>query len=120
METWVSGPGLEADHARATGARLAGEEIAARAEARRRAARATLDRHASRLARGLAHVVNIFDPHVVVLGGGLSKLAHLYAGCCRTRIAPHVFAGAPSVTIRPPRWGDASGVRGAAWLWGRP
>jgi fructokinase len=118
LETWVSGPGLEADHARVTGERLAGVEIVARAEAGDAAARATLDRHASRLARGLAHVINILDPHVVVLGGGLSNLAHLYAEL-PDRIRPHLFAAHASVTVRPPRWGDASGVRGAAWLWGR-
>jgi fructokinase len=95
------------------------EEIAARATAGDANARATLDRHASRLARGLATVVNIFDPDVIVLGGGLSKLAHLYE-VLPALVAPHVFADTPQVTIKPPRWGDASGVRGAAWLWGRP
>jgi fructokinase len=118
LETWVSGPAMEADHARATGERLAGAEIAARAGRGDAAASATLDRHTGRLARGLAHVVNIFDPHVVVLGGGLSNLVHLYADL-PSRIAPHLFAAHPRVTIKPPRWGDASGVRGAAWLWGR-
>ena len=119
LETWVSGPGLEADHARATGESLAGAEIAARAGRGDAGARATLERHASRLARGLAHVINIVDPHMVVLGGGLSNLAHLYAEL-PGRIAPHLFAAHPRVTVKPPRWGDASGVRGAAWLWGRP
>ncbi len=118
LETWVSGPGMEADHARATGESLAGAEIAARAGRGDAAARATLDRHASRLARGLAHVMNIVDPHVVVLGGGLSSLAHLYTEL-PDRIVPHLFAAHPRVTVKPPRWGDASGVRGAAWLWGR-
>jgi fructokinase len=116
LETWVSGPGMEADHARATGESLAGAAIAARAGRGDAAARATLERHASRLARGLAHVINIFDPHVVVLGGGLSNLAHLYAEL-PDRVALHLFAAHPRVTIEPPRWGDASGVRGAAWLW---
>jgi fructokinase len=119
LETWVSGPGMEADHGRVTGERLAGAEIAARAERGDAAATATLDRHAGRLARGLAHVINILDPHMIVLGGGLSNLAHLYAELPR-RIAPHLFAAHPRVTVQPPRWGDASGVRGAAWLWGRP
>jgi fructokinase len=118
LETWVSGPALEADHARASGLRLAGPEIAARAEAGDAIARATLDRHADRLARGLAHVMNIVDPHVVVLGGGLSGLAHLYDRLPEI-IGRHLFTANPAVTIRPPRWGDAGGVRGAAWLWGR-
>jgi fructokinase len=119
IETWVSGPGLAADHARATGDTLSAEEIASRAAVDDPAAVATLERHLGRLARGLAHVINVFDPHVVVLGGGLSKLQHLYARL-PTAIAPWVFADSPAVDIRPPRWGDASGVRGAAWLWREP
>jgi fructokinase len=116
IETWVSGPGLEADHARATGARMCPEEIAARANGGDADARATLERHAGRLARGLAHVVNIFDPDVIVLGGGLSKLAHLYR-VLPTLVAPYVFAEPARVVVKPPVWGDAGGVRGAAWLW---
>ncbi len=117
METWVSGPGLEADHARATGQQLSAEAIAAGAAAGEAEARATLERHASRLARGLAAVVNVFDPEVIVLGGGLSKLAHLYE-VLPALIAPHILRRCAQVAIKPPRWGDAGGVRGAAWLWG--
>jgi fructokinase len=116
IETWVSGPGLEADHARATGERIAAEQIAARASGGDAAARATLDRHVGRLARGLAHVINIFDPDVIVLGGGLSKLAHLYE-VLPGLAAPHIFAEPARVVVKPPLWGDAGGVRGAAWLW---
>jgi fructokinase len=116
METWVSGPGMSADHARATGATIPAEEIVARASNGDGPAIDTLARHASRLARGLALVVNIIDPDVVVLGGGLSKLAHLYE-TLPGLMAPHIFADRASVDIRPPRWGDSSGVRGAAWLW---
>jgi fructokinase len=116
METWVSGPALEADHARATGEPLAAEAIAARAAAGDRAAQASLDRHAGRLARGLAGAINVFDPDVIVLGGGLSKLGHLYR-MLPGLVAPHVFAEEARVLIKPPVWGDASGVRGAAWLW---
>lgn len=116
METWVSGPGLAADHARATGERQSAETIAARAETGDEVALATMARHADRLARGLAHVVNILDPAVIVLGGGLSKLGHLYRNLPGL-MAPHIFADAPHVDVRPPRWGDASGVRGAARLW---
>jgi fructokinase len=119
LETWVSGPGLEADHARVAGECLSGVEIVERAIGGDAKAKATLDRHAGRLARGLAHVINIFDPHIVVLGGGLSNLAHLYAEL-PDRIGPHLFATHRCVTVRPPRWGDASGVRGAAWLWQDP
>lgn len=116
LETWLSGPGIEADHLRVTGTRLAGEDIAARAANGDASAQATLDRHAGRLARGLAHIINVFDPEVIVLGGGLSKLGHLYE-VLPPLIAPHVFAAAPKVAVKPPRWGDASGVRGAARLW---
>lgn len=117
METWVSGPGLAADHERVTGERLSAEEIGKRAEAGDSSSVATLERHADRLARGIAHVVNIVDPQVVVLGGGLSKLQHLYS-VVPGLVAPWIFADAPALTLRPPLWGDASGVRGAAWLWG--
>ncbi len=115
----MSGPGLEADHARVAGESLTSAAIAARAAGGDAAATATLDRHASRLARGLAHVINIFDPHVIVLGGGLSNLPHLYADAAGPDRRA-LFAAQPRITIRPPRWGDASGVRGAAWLWGKP
>ncbi len=116
METWVSGTGLSNDFARASGTRLTGEQIVAKAEAGDAAARLTLDRHADRLGRGLALITNILDPHVIVLGGGLSNLQELY------RILPQkmrrwVFADHAAPEIRPPRWGDASGVRGAARLW---
>lgn len=116
IETFVSGPGLAADHSHATGQSIAADEIATRAATGDLCARATLNRHTSRLARAIAHVINIIDPEVIVIGGGLSNLAHLYADL-PPLIAPHVFAASPRITIRPPRWGDDSGVRGAAWLW---
>jgi len=116
MEMWASGTGLSADYQRRTGERVSGHEIAARAALGEPAAATSLDRHASRLARGLAHVINIVDPEVVVLGGGLSKLPHLYEALPRLA-APYVFSDVKSIVVRPPKWGDASGVRGAAWLW---
>ena len=119
LETWVSGPGMAADHARVTGETHTAIEIAARASAGNGAARATLSRHADRLARGLAHVVNIIDPDVLVLGGGLSQLSHLYEQL-PPLMAPHIFADQASVVIKAPRWGDASGTRGAARLWDLP
>jgi fructokinase len=118
METWVSGPAMAQDYARVSGAEaMTAVDIAAAAAAGDAAALATLQRHASRLARGLAAIVNVFDPDVIVLGGGLSNLTHLYAELPGLMF-PHIFADAPAVDIRPPRWGDASGVRGAAWLAG--
>ena len=116
METWVSGTGLTDDHRRRTGEDLTGHDIVARASAGDAAAKASLDRHASRLARGIAHVINIVDPEVIVLGGGLSNLPHLYEDLPRLA-APYVFSDVKDIIIRPPKWGDASGVRGAAWLW---
>ncbi|MFN0217549.1 MAG: ROK family protein [Hyphomicrobium sp.] len=115
LEAWVSGPALALDHARVTGQNLTAEDIAHAAGGGSAAAQATLARHADRLARGLAQVVNIVDPDVIVLGGGLSKLAHLYSALPDLMI-PHIFADAPTVRVLPPKWGDASGVRGAAWL----
>ena len=119
MESWVSGPALARDHREATGETLTAEEIAGKALSGDRACQETLQRHASRLARGLAAVVNIVDPEVVVLGGGLSEMPHLY-DALPDLMAPFIFASDARVTIRPPVHGSASGVRGAAWLWGRP
>lgn len=116
LETFVSGTGLAADFARITGETLTGEEIVARHRLGDAAAGTALSRHADRLGRGLAHVVNIFDPEVIVLGGGLSQLDHLYRDL-PDRVAAYVLSDAPAPDIRPPRWGDASGVRGAARLW---
>jgi len=116
MEAWVSGPGMAADHERHTGEAITAEEIAARATEGDNAANETLDRHASRLARGIAMVINIFDPERIVLGGGLSNLSRLYSNLPQL-IMPHIFADEKSVDIRPPKHGPASGVRGAARLW---
>jgi fructokinase len=107
---------MAADHTRLTGETLTAEEIAVRAKGGNGKARATLSRHADRLARGLALVVNIIDPDVLVLGGGLSKLSHLYEKLPKLT-GPHIFADQASVVIKAPRWGDASGSRGAARLW---
>ena len=116
METWVSGPGMAADHLRATGEALTAEEIAQRASAGDAKSHATLDRYASRLGRGLAHVVNLIDPHVIVLGGGLSQISSLYSALGHT-MQRYILADHAHIDIRPPKWGDDSGVRGAAWLW---
>jgi fructokinase len=116
METWVSGPALVRDHARMTRVTTTAEAIVALAAAGDEAARSTLARHGNRLARGLAHVVNLIDPEVIVLGGGLSDLGHLY-DMLPALMAQHIFADRPAVDLVPPRWGATSGVRGAAWLW---
>lgn len=116
IETYISGTGLARDHAEVTGVALSGEDIVIAAEQGDAAALATLDRHADRTARGLALITSIFDPDVIVLGGGLSRLAHLY-DVLPGLMARHMLTDEATPIVRPPRWGDASGVRGAAWLW---
>jgi len=116
LETWLSGTGLENDFERANGHRLSGEAIVAAATSGDDAAQACLDRHASRLGRGLAMIVNILDPDVIVLGGGLSQLDHLYKQV-PALAAPYIFADHADLKLVPPVHGDASGARGAAWLW---
>jgi len=115
METWVSGPALAADYARMGGSPVPAETIVARSHSGDALAVAAIAAHAGRLARGLAQIVNILDPDVIVLGGGLSALPHLYVELPNL-MAPYLFADSTAVAILPPRWGDASGVRGAARL----
>jgi predicted NBD/HSP70 family sugar kinase len=96
IETYLSGPGLERD----------GGESA-------------LGRYAERLARALAGVINILDPDVIVLGGGVSNVARLYDNVPRLWL-PYVFSDRVATRLLPPKHGDSSGVRGAAWLWDGP
>lgn len=116
VETWLSGPGMAADHWRHYGETLRAEEIAARAAGGDAAADETLWRYERRLAKALAQVVNILDPDVIVLGGGLSNIDRLYDTVPRLW-QEHIFS--PVVLTRLCRnvHGDSSGVRGAAWLW---
>ncbi|HEX3099276.1 MAG TPA: ROK family protein [Usitatibacter sp.] len=116
IETYLSGPGLSSDHARVGGERADAAEIARRAGEGDAACAATLERHAARLARALATVINMVDPDVIVLGGGLSSIARLYDDVPR-RWGEHVFSDEVRTRLAPPTHGDASGVRGAAWLW---
>lgn len=118
IETFLSGPGLSADHARATGETRSSAEIAARAAAGDAAAEATLRRYEGRMARALASIINVLDPDVIVLGGGLSKLERLYANV-PAQWAAWIFSDRVDTRLVAPRHGDASGVRGAAWLWAR-
>jgi len=113
IETWLSGPGLANDHARRTGETRAAHEIAASDTP---ACRDSMARHADRLARALASVVNLVDPDVIVLGGGVSNTAGL-AETVQARLAGHVFCDALTTRVVRHRHGDSSGVRGAAWLW---
>jgi len=116
IETFLSGPGLARDHREATGADLAPEAILAAARAGDAACEATLARYEERLARALAHVINILDPDVIVLGGGLSNLDRLYDSVPQLW-GPWVFSDRVDTRLCRHVHGDASGVRGAAWLW---
>jgi fructokinase len=117
IETFLSGPGLSADHEAATREAIEPDGIVARAGAGDAQAEASLRRYEDRMARALASVINVLDPEVIVLGGGLSNLTRLYESL--PRLWPrYVFSDRVDTHLRPPRHGDASGVRGAAWLWG--
>lgn len=116
IETFLSGPGMQADHLAHGGPRLSAAEIAAAAEAGDPAARATRQRYAERLARGLASIINVVDPDVIVLGGGVSRVRWLYEAVPGLW-APWVFSDRVDTPLRPAQHGDSSGVRGAAWLW---
>ena len=116
IETFLSGPALARDYIAHGGNDLAAADVAARADAGDPRAIAALDRYERRFARAIASVINIIDPDVIVLGGGLSNIASLY-----TRVpalwGPHVFSDHVVTRLVRARHGDASGVRGAAWLW---
>jgi fructokinase len=117
LETWLSGPGMARDHQAHNGVALSTHDIVERALAGDAACLATLTRYESRLARGLAHVINILDPDVIVLGGGMSNIQRLYETVPELWKA-WVFSDLVATRLVPPRFGDSSGVRGAAWLWG--
>jgi len=115
VETWLSGPSLALDHARHTGVDATAGDIAAAAAAGDHAASATVERYADRLARGLASVINLVDPDVIVLGGGVSNIGTLY-----DRVPElwdrYVFGDSVVTPLVPAVHGDSSGVRGAAYL----
>jgi fructokinase len=115
LETWLSGPGLAEDYHRRGGERSTSEQILAHVGADPRAA-ATLRAWTSRLARGLASVINVLDPDVIVIGGGLSQVASLYRDVPAIW-SEWVFSDVVTTRLVSARYGDASGVRGAAWLW---
>ena len=121
IETFVSGTGLERDYLAATGRAASAESIVALAEAggateAEAEAEAALERYEERLARALASVINIVDPEVIVLGGGMSNVERLY-GNVPGLWAPFVFSDKVETRLAPPVHRDSSGVRGAAWLW---
>ena len=116
IETFVSGTGIARDHRERTGEAILAAEIVDGMRMGQVAARETYDLYLDRLARGLAHVVNILDPDAIVLGGGMSNVDELYGDLPRC-IEPYVFSDLFTTPVLKHRHGDASGVRGAAWLW---
>jgi len=116
IETWISRVGLEKDYERASGKKLSGKEVVACCEAGETAAMACLGRYEDRLARSLAQVINILDPDVIVLGGGMSQLSRLYRNIPH-RLKEFVFGREADTPVLAAKHGDSSGVRGAAWLW---
>ena len=116
IETFLSGPGLAADFARRGGDVATSESVVARAGAGDALARQALDAWLRRLAKSLATVINLVDPDVIVAGGGLSRIESIYETVPRLWSA-WVFSDRVATRIEPARFGDASGVRGAAWLW---
>lgn len=116
METWVSGTGLARDFLAQTDRALTGRQIVMEAEAGSVEANAALDRLEDRLARGLAAVVQVLDPDIIVFGGGLSRIDRIYRGVA-ARLPGYVFGGEAETPLVPAIHGDSSGVRGAAWLW---
>jgi fructokinase len=118
IEAFLSGPGLARDYRDATGLELDASLVAERAERGEDAAKAALARYEDRMARALAVVLNLLDPDVVVLGGGMSRVTRLYEQVPRLWQS-WAFSDRITTPLRPPLHGDSSGVRGAAWLWGR-
>lgn len=116
IETFLSGPGMAADHTLATGEQRDGEDIVAGAIAGDAGCAASLMRYEERLARSLATVINLLDPDVIVLGGGLSNVARWYETVPRLW-GQHVFSDVVRTRLERHAHGDSSGVRGAAWLW---
>ncbi|MFH1726276.1 MAG: ROK family protein [Elusimicrobiota bacterium] len=115
IETFLSGPGLSRDHESHTGTRLEGREIARLADEGRPEAAATMDRYEDRLARALVSVMNVLDPDAIVLGGGVSNIARLYDNVPRIW-KKYVFTDRPVTRLLKAKYGDSSGVRGAARL----
>lgn len=125
IETFLSGPGLAADYARRAlrptqepTSVLTAQDVVRRAGEGDQVAEDALQRYLNRLARALASVVNVLDPDVIVVGGGVSHIRAIYE---RVPVLwrPHVFSDEVATSLVPARFGDASGVRGAAWLWER-
>lgn len=116
LETYISGTAFEKEYEKLSGQKRTGHEIITSAEKGDIIAEAALDVLEDRMGRGLAMVINLFDPDVIVLGGGLSNIQRLYVNVPR-KWPGYVFSDAIHTRLLPPDYGDSSGVRGAAWLW---
>ena len=116
IETWLSGPGMERDYQQAAGRSLPSAIIAEQDKQGDGAASACLDRYIGRMARALASVINVVDPEVIVLGGGVSNIDRLYLDV-PGQWGRYVFSDRVDTRLVKPLFGDSSGVRGAAWLW---
>lgn len=116
LETFLSGPGMRHEHFKRTGEDYSPQEIHQGVKNNNLQCLETLRRYEHRLARGLASVINVFDPEIIVLGGGLSNIRRLYE-TIPALWQSWVFSDQVETRLVPPRFGDSSGVRGAAWLW---
>jgi fructokinase len=116
MEMWVSGTGIALDYKTVTGKTKTTRQIVSEFEAGEAQATGAVERFEDRLARGLAQVLNILDPDVIVIGGGVSRVKHIYEAVPK-KLPEYVFGGEASTPIVQAKFGDSSGVRGAAWLW---
>jgi fructokinase len=116
IETFLSGAGLAADYHRETGVSISGVALSERLAQQEQAAQRVMARYEDRLARSLAAVINLLDPEAIILGGGLSNVARLYQQVPRIW-TDYIFSDVVRTRLLPPRHGDSSGVRGAAWLW---
>jgi fructokinase len=116
IETWVSGPGMTQDHEMISSEVVSPQQIVEHAQSGDVLAEQTLQRYEQRLARSLAHVINILDPDIIVLGGGMGNIERLYSNV-PALWGDYVFSDVVMTQLVPPQHGDSSGVRGAAWLW---
>ncbi|MCW8923897.1 MAG: ROK family protein, partial [Gammaproteobacteria bacterium] len=116
IETFLSGPGMAKNFEMDTGHVLTSRQIVEQAEQGDDDCEQALQGYERRMARGLAHVINILDPDVIVLGGGMGNIQRLYRNVPKLW-GDYVFSDAVSTKLLPPEFGDSSGVRGAAWLW---
>ena len=116
IETWLSGPGFTHDHQLHGGRGNTAKEIIALAEQGDKLAESALQRYEDRMARALATVINVVDPEIIVLGGGMSNITRLYRNVPKLW-EQYIFSDHVATKLAPPAHGDSSGVRGAAWLW---